>query len=1148
MATNLSNIPPLFQGADLDAIYQERLAEYQKLMSIDLEDLGITSSANMDLTPAIPPLDPNSQEYKDIANSWSNRLGSSWDSTKSMVNEGLGLLFNQIGADEIAASYRRDAEQNLQDRAARAQPEITPAITEEIPEISSKVADGEVLAALSHGATTVKALISEALPSMGVTVGGFATAKAIAPLVARIPYIGPPAALLTWAVGALAPGYLMMSGETYKRAKELGANEPEANVAGIAGGIGGSLLDFWFGGVVVNNAIRAVGRKQVLNTFKDKFGKETAEEVLKNAEKFGTAAVLREAVKGGIRVGAVGGITEASQVATTEAAAAVAAGKAIDPQDLAKRMIDEGALGVFGGGTLGGVSGAFSPLTRREAQRKLEQIKEDDEALHGLGDTVSRVDQEPDLIEADQVPNVRMELLDKLVRRPISFLKDQMDKYPLRQQVYNSFANFFNDTYNKAGTLLQRSSNTFEEIVQEYGKTFKLPFTRAIPKQLTDDIGRLLADREANIDQSKYAGEEGQRKLEYLKNLTRNESVDQNGNVIKAGPLRQLFNDARTLMTDEGVAIEYVTNYLTQSYKFPLAGLGRKRAKQKMIRILQNNQANDETVRDNLATNAVEIVENIAEHEGTYSPHNTVDLFADPAEPPTMEVSKRSPELPRKIPDEVVLQLDEAGLVNNNAQTLLNKYIINAARRRGIQDLQNRYGKRGDELGLTPLERDRLRDTFQALQNNYKRIEGRTAKKISDFLVTFGYITTLPFAGLVSLSEPAVILSRVNPKHAIMAGMRAGRVTLDKAIRSIIPKHKISELENEYNAMQQTADLALTDIVRDLGETTFNRRITNAFFKATLLAQVTQFSRQMAYSAAKSQLQEDLLLVSDEMAIGEPTVAGASARKRLREMGLRNIFSERKKLLKEDDRQALQKVEDQSLLWAKGEIEVAPDLIRNSLAKTVDEVIMSPNVVNRPLWMSDPRLAMVAQLKGFMMVFGNTIGPKLWTDVIKPMSPVHRTREGLKGKMPTLELESTLKYGLMFTMFLAAMYGLQTVKDAIRYEDEDDSPLSDMDEVETMFYFLKQSNLLGAGNVLINAAESQKYGLSPFFAVAGPVPGKIEQLMKAFYNVADDRPRSLANWMAKNTPFVGALGTDRRSEFPVFGTDAWEELLEDLLD
>ena len=1181
MSTNLSNIlytEDFPKESDIDALEKQLDAQLAQLLSSPVQDT--TSEDSSELT--IKPLDPSSNEYKDIANSWSNRLGAGLDTTKALVNEGLGLFFDQVGADETAASYRRDAQQNIKDRQARPQPEISPSVTEEVPKIVEDFSEGEVLEALGKSATLTKGLLSEAIPSMSVTAGGFAAAKTLAPLVGLIPVIGGPLRLLTWAIGALSPGYLMMSGEGYKRAKELGADETSSKIAGNVAGVAGGALDFWLGGTIVNGAIKAVGRKNVINTIEKSATKEVAEEVVKNAEKYGTKETLQEILKSAGKVATVGGITEAGQVLSTELAAATAAGKAIDPKELTKQMIDEGALGVFGGGTLGGVSGAFGPMTRNAARKKLEKIKEEDEGLRLVETTVQNLDENPDNLDADTVQTINSDIVDRLVRRPISFLREKIDKFPLAGELYNEFANFYSRSHVVSGDYLQEISNIFNDVTQRYGKSFKIPFTKAIPKQLMDDIGRKLSNKK--IDESKYKGEDGQKKLEFITELTKNSVQDEQGNVLEeAGPLRKLYDNVRQDLVNSGVDINYVTDYLGQSYKIPITGFGRRKAKKEMIRILQNNNAKNPAVRDALATHAVEIVENITEHNNVYTPDNTLNLFSNPEEGPTVPVSKKSFELERVIPPEVVEQLDEAGLVNNDAQAIISKYAINASRRMGIQELYNNFNDKLPQLGLTSSELKRVRDIFLGLQGNYKRIDGVSLRNLNEFATTFGYLTTLPFAGLVSVSEPFIVLSRVSPKHALMAAIKAGRVTLSKAIRSIRPKHKISELENEFNSMHQTADLALTDVIRDIGETSINKRITDAFFKATLLAQVTQFSRQMAYVAAKEQLQADLLLVNDEIVTGKTTPAGVSAIKRLREMGLRNIFSNRKRTIKgikkpkalpkkatpkqkasfkkrmakfekdmEEmgqqilDEDNLSNVENQSLNWAKGNTDEAPMLIRTSLAKTVDEIIMSPNIVNRPLWMSNPRLALLAQLKGFMMVFGNTIGPKFWNDVIKPMSFVHQTRAGKKFKVPTVDLENTFKYALMFTLFVSAMYGLQTIKDAIRYEDEDDSPLKDLDEVETMFYFLKQSNILGAGNVFLNAAESQKYGTSVFGSIS-PVLGKVEQLMKAIYNLTDRRPRSLANWLSKNTPFTGALGTDRRADIPFVGTDDWEKILEELL-
>ena len=153
---------------------------------------------------------------------------------------------------------------------------------------------------------------------------------------------------------------------------------------------------FWLGGTIVNGAIKAVGRKNLINTVEKGTSKEVAEEVVKNAEKYGTKETLQEILKSAGKVATVGGITEAGQVLSTELAAATAAGEAIDPKELTKQMIDEGALGVFGGGTLGGVSGAFGPMTRNAARKKLEKIKEEDEGLRLVETTVQNLDENPD--------------------------------------------------------------------------------------------------------------------------------------------------------------------------------------------------------------------------------------------------------------------------------------------------------------------------------------------------------------------------------------------------------------------------------------------------------------------------------------------------------------------------------------------------------------------------------------------------------------------------------------------------------------------------------------------------------------------------------------------------------------------------------
>ena len=1217
MATNLSDLG-LPTEAELQALEKELDAQVNSLLGTPQESSVEADPSPIDFDNFFKPLDPNSEEYKEEANSWSNRLGASVDSVYAMLNEGLGLLADQLGADETAASFRADAAQNLKDRAARPQPEITASLTESVDNISEDIKNDKYLEAAGKVATTVKATFAEAIPSLAPALGGLAAARALSPFLAAIPVVGAPVALLTNIILTFGSGYLMGSGEVYKEAKKLGADETSSKTAAVVGGIGVGVLDKFFAGASLKALTQTLGRKEVTNRIAEQTSKEAAEEIMDKGLKAASIDVLKSGLKQAGKLGGIGALTEGAQAANTEIAANIAAGTMPELANFSKKIVDEAALGLVGGGGLGGVMGALTPQARREAKLKEEELKRTQEELKkeaGKEFDSKVVNAATDLDVSDTLdqPSIGSPA-DFLVKRSISFLKEAASTNPLTAKLFNGLGNYFNNVSVLAGEGLKKSADEFNVVVQEQAKEYKLPFTRSIEKNINEGIARILRGQSLNMD--KYKGKNGEKQIEIINKLAKNADLDQDGNIIEGteGPLRKLLNDTRDNLEETGVEIEFITDYLTQSYKIPMTGFGRSKAKRKFVSILKNNKATDPKVRKALALNAEEIVENITSNDGVYTPDATVNLFDTPEQSDQLSVVKKGFEKERTIPPEVVVELDEAGLVNNDAQAIINKYIIGAARRTEIQKLKNDFNDKVDQLNLSPLEIKETQRVFQALQGNNERIETPALRKANEFLVTAGYLTTLPFAGIVSLSEPILVLSRVDSKNAIWGAIKASRVSLDKAIRSIKPKHPISDLENSFNSIQQTADLALTDVIRDIGDTSVNRRITDAFFKATLLSQVTQFSRQMASVAVSQQLQEDILLVSDEFKTNKPTAAGNKARLRLNKQGLKNLFSGRKfttkgvkypkgkkgkkptakQIAKYESDIALQQqevvgginltgVEQEAIAWAESNIneeqaiaqfkllgqpvtdEVTtqrfgvegepPVIIRKALAKTIDEIIMSPNVVNRPLWMSNPHYALIAQLKGFMMVFGNTIAPKVYKEVIKPLMPVHMKREGGIGvniptaiTRPVETFDGTFKYGLTFALLLSAMYGTQIMKNAIRYEDADDSPLADLDEVELAFKLLQQSNLLGFGNTLISAAESEKYGQSPISTALGPVAGKTEQLIRALYNLTDRRPRSLANWLAKNTPFTGGLGTERRADVPIVGTDAFEEYLESFLD
>jgi hypothetical protein len=169
--------------------------------------------------------------------------------------------------------------------------------------------------------------------------------------------------------------------------------------------------------------------------------------------------------------------------------------------------------------------------------------------------------------------------------------------------------------------------------------------------------------------------------------------------------------------------------------------------------------------------------------------------------------------------------------------------------------------------------------------------------------------------------------------------------------------------------------------------------------------------------------------------------------------------------------------------------------------------------------MSNPWLSPVAQLKGFMMVFGNTVGMRMYREVFKPLAGfIPGSKQ--QGRVPA---EEAFKYAMTFTLLLSAIYGTTVLKDVIKYGDED-SPTDELEGYDLLAYLLKSTNILGFGNVVIDALNSEQYGVPFPLSVAGPGPVKAIQLFEGLSQaLIKDNPKAISNWISKNTPIVSVF-------------------------
>ena len=597
------------------------------------------------------------------------------------------------------------------------------------------------------------------------------------------------------------------------------------------------------------------------------------------------------------------------------------------------------------------------------------------------------------------------------------------------------------------------------------------------------------------------------------------------------------------------IGLAFYKNYFPRVYNFGLLDvIGKKVGLGKIARARRILEGQGLSSADVDA-----ILENIRDNDGVYVPETNItelDILLDARDnTKTTEESKASIERRREIKPETFQKLEQAGLVETNVKKILDKYILQAVQRDNVRKvkqivdpaLKALQQRKGIDIG----EVDRVKDIYQAIQNRYKSIQSEKFKKAMRFYLTYQYILTLPLAALTALSEPLIILSRTNARHVLPATIKALTNTYRQAVRSVLPKFKKSETEKAFMSILQGYDGTLADRLGDIAGIDVARKVTDNFFKITFLTQITQFSRDIAFQAMSRQLQEDILNIKNANVSNKDSAKLSrkylESKKRLSELGLTEfnlgltkqkrtevdveVKGKKKKVKKEKVEFENNTEISDAVAWAQEDRNFsgfkAPDIIRKALSKGVDDIIMAPNVINRPLWMSDPRLSLVAQLKGFMYSFGINVGARFYREVIKPL---------YKGRIPTSE---GFKYGIALGMIIAASMAIKELKDEIRYGDED-SNWKQASGSDRLIQAIISTNVLGGITGLYEAMGSNKYGVSPIEALLGPAPIHMSKMIQALNQLGlpggEGNPRAMSTWIARSLPGVAAIDPTRVSE------------------
>ena len=1207
-------------------------------MSSFLASYGINTgqpSGELQQTELSPEILEGIQKgQEDYANSWTNRFAIGIDNTQASLFKGLDLIADVTNSEGLKQYAQDGISKNQREAAAKPQPTRTASLTEASKEIKQELVEDDFFGAAYRSLQLIKDMSAEALPSMLPTLGTVGATAIASPIVGAVPIVGGAAAIATRLVAPLVPGFLMGGGETYEEAKKLGAKDKDAQVFGVAGGVGIGLLEKIGAAHALKNLINTAGRDYTVKKLGEQVGKKTVKqaedlmnEILKDENLFIKRSLALDAGKNAVKAGAVEGVTEGAQEALQLGAASLAADKGINAYDNAEavnRIIDAAALGVVGGKVAGTGAGVVSNLQHKDvvnrAKDRLEKLNEIEELRKQEGNM-----SDEELLNTFDVRDetFKPSFIDNVFRQALTPLVPLGKKSRAGYEVVTALKNYNDNVSKDVGTYARTMDEALSKVrrsikapliqgsvsskknralfdVLMYGAESKDVNVKEASEQIREQLlgkplqSQIKLDKQSlfssitkqkdSLDKLEKAKASGKldiaqaQQIENTFNTLKNNHINTVNDNLKKGMSeekatkeanQQLRQDKefknlqdKVLVDYEGtglfgklnesdIELEFRQNYFPRVYKIGLRdvvlgqfGMGKLRKARKILMeqevTVQNPSNPKQSIkRKRTREEADEILDNIRANDGMYVPDTEItDLEANLDAPDNTKETKEitsNLEKQRVIDENTFKKLDQAGLVETDVKKVLDKYILQAVQRDNVRKIKKILDPNIQILreakDIDKLELDRIKEIYQAIQNRFKPIQDERLRKASRFYLTYQYMLTLPLAALTALSEPIIVLTRVNPKHALPALGKATINTFRQAVRSVLPKFKKSEQERAFMDILQGYDGTLAERLGDIAGIDVTRRVTDRFFKLTLLTQITQFSRDISFQAVEAQMKDDIKLLAKAKLLNKNdlkkllkeegklfgpkiTKAGlfeqlANAKKRLSELGLteKNLNIDTGNL---NDSEVLK--------WAEGNLEgIAPDIVRAALSKGVDDIIMAPNVVNRPLWMSNPHFALFAQLKGFMFAFGSKVGGRFYREVIQPL---------FKGRIP---VEESIRYGVSVGLIVAASLAIKELKDEIRYGDEP-SPFKDAEFGDKLTQALISTNIAGSGTMLYDAFNAQRYGLSPLESLLGPGPQHIARLVSAIGSASSGNPRPLSTHVARSIPFVAAVFPTKTSE------------------
>ena len=304
-------------------------------------------------------------------------------------------------------------------------------------------------------------------------------------------------------------------------------------------------------------------------------------------------------------------------------------------------------------------------------------------------------------------------------------------------------------------------------------------------------------------------------------------------------------------------------------------------------------------------------------------------------------------------------------------------------------DKANKYSKAINELkkvgALNDAQTEKLWGMYDAYHNVYKKPRTDNQRAMVAGMKGLSTVTSISYLGLATISswtEPLWIPQRNGWYNMLKAAPLTAGYMLKGLMRSTYAGGEGTKAMSSFGrdllrVMGMATNPAMSERVDKLMAGDRNI-VLNYFFRtpaAMFLTQYTNFVRVWTAVAGLKMIQEQYSKIDTMNAQSSKLLE-----QELRENGLSmEDFRKVGGLANGNIEQAIldDNYLDASFTNSKGDTITVRDVLVPWMRKITTDVALEPTAGNRPLWMSNPNLMLIAQLKSFPILFGNTIARRL---------------------------------------------------------------------------------------------------------------------------------------------------------------------------